>query len=144
MILGFTGTRRGMTPAQRRACATLLGRHRPAAVHHGDAIGADREFHDLARALGTRTRIIVHPPTHGTHRAFCAGDIVHRPKSKTTRDRDVVDACDLLVATPAAPDLDGPDSGTWYTIQYAVWRAKPIVLIWPDGTREYGERATRR
>jgi hypothetical protein len=51
--IGFTGTRRGMTVAQRKTLRSLLltGSGK---LHHGDAIGADAEAHDIAIALGRR------------------------------------------------------------------------------------------
>jgi hypothetical protein len=125
-----------MTPAQRNGCVGVLARLRPDTVHHGDAVGADAEFHDLARAIGAR--IVVHPATVRAHRAFRVGDESRSPTAKTARDRAVVDASDLLIAAPADPDDEGPESGTWYTIQYAVWAGKSIVVLWPDGTEETG------
>jgi len=131
--LGFTGTRRGMTDEQRRACAALLERVRPEEVHHGDAIGADAEMHDLARAAGLI--VVVHPPLNPSHRAFCTGDRTDPPRPHKARDRAVVDAADLVLGTPAAPEAEGPHSGTWYTLRYAKRMGKPVVIIWPDGTR---------
>ncbi|HET7584983.1 MAG TPA: hypothetical protein VFK13_08750 [Gemmatimonadaceae bacterium] len=142
MIIGVTGTRRGISIAQLRAYTMLLDQNRPAEVHHGDAVGADAELHRAARALGFR--IVVHPPLGKKHRAFCEGDVVHRPKSREARDRDVVDASDLLFAAPAEPGVEGPNTGTWYTVQYALWRGTPIVLVWPDGTREVDRGAAAR
>ena len=134
MRLGFTGTRRGMTAAQRAACAALLARLAPAVVHHGDAVGADAEMHALALAAGVP--VVVHPPENPSHRAFCEGGEVREPRPHTTRDRDVVDATDLLLGTPAAPEEEGPHSGTWYTIRYAKRRGRPIIIVWPDGREE--------
>jgi len=50
------------------------------------------------------------------------------------RNRDIVDACDVLIATP-----DGPQrrhSGTWYTIDYARANRVAVVVCLPDGTIE--------
>lgn len=123
-----------MTTEQRRHCAALLAQWKPAELHHGDALGADAEMHTLAREAGVR--IVVHPANVPRHRAFSDGDRVHPPRAKTVRDRAVVDASDILLATPASPDVDGPDSGTWYTIQYALFVGCSVVVVWPDGTPE--------
>lgn len=123
-----------MTHAQCDACVRVLATIRPVTVHHGDATGSDAAFHELARECGAR--VVVHPAMVRAHRAFCVGDEMRRPTSKTARDRAVVDACDLLIAAPAGLDDEGPDSGTWYTIQYAVWARRPIVVLWPDGAEE--------
>ena len=134
MRLEFTGTHRGMTAAQRAACAELLARLTPEVVHHGDAVGADAEMHGLALAAGVP--VVVHPPVNPSHRAFCQGGEVLEPRPHKARDRDVVDATDLLLGTPAAPEEEGPHSGTWYTIRYARRRGRPIVIVWPDGREE--------
>jgi len=103
-------------------------------LHHGDALGADAEMHSLAGVAGVR--VVVHPANVPRHRAFCAGDRIEAPRPKTTRDRALVDESDLLLATPAPPDSEGLDSGTWYTIQYALFLGKAIVVVWPDGMIE--------
>src|SRR5579884_3591768 len=132
MRLGFTGTRRGMTAAQRDRCAALLLRWQPAELHHGDALGADAELHQIARENGIR--IVVHPANVPQHRAFSNGDRVEPPRTKRARDRAIVDASDLVLATPAPPDVEGLESGTWYTIQYALFAGEPVIIVWPDGT----------
>lgn len=134
MRLGFTGTRRGMTAAQRAACAELLARLTPEVVHHGDAVGADAEMHGLASAAGVP--VVVHPPVNPSHRAFCQGGEVLEPRPHKARDRDVVDDTDLLLGTPGALEEQDPHSGTWYTIRYAKRSGRPIIIVWPDGREE--------
>jgi hypothetical protein len=51
MKVGFTGTRKGMTPQQRVAFAELVITLRPTQAHHGDCVGADAEFHHGCKAL---------------------------------------------------------------------------------------------
>jgi hypothetical protein len=48
MILGFTGTRRGLTEVQIRWLQDLFERLRIDEGHHGACVGADLEFHKLA------------------------------------------------------------------------------------------------
>jgi hypothetical protein len=55
--IGFTGTRHGMTPAQRHAVSQLIAELAAGAAftaHHGDCVGADAEFHDLCRSTASR------------------------------------------------------------------------------------------
>jgi hypothetical protein len=127
MILGSTGTRKGMTPEQKDAVTTLV---RPYAVlHHGDCIGSDEEMNDIAGIAGLRR--VAHPPITETLRAFCYAEEILRPRSYLERDRDIVHACDVLVATPA--EHHRTSGGTWYTVDYAIPR-KPVAIVWPDGS----------
>lgn len=49
-----------MTARQKSALRDLLASHDGATLHHGDAIGADAEAHDIAIALACT--IVIHPP----------------------------------------------------------------------------------
>lgn len=110
-------------------------------IHHGDCVGADADAHAIARALGFR--VVIHPPVDPEHRAFCeapassscASDGVAwvEPNTHFKRNRDIVNACSLLLATPHVQPL--PDrGGTVYTIGYARKVGKRVVIVWPDGT----------
>lgn len=128
-VLGMTGTREGMTGAQRRRFAVILGE--ATVLHHGDCVGADADAHDLARAHGCY--IVVHPPADDRLRAYCAGDEVRTAKPYFARNRDIVDECDLLVATPKETKVH-QRGGTWYTVGYAMSVGRRHVVIWPDGS----------
>jgi len=58
--VGFTGTRAGMTSEQRTTVNRLLRELAPIWAHHGDCIGSDDQFHDLAKLAGAK--IMLHPP----------------------------------------------------------------------------------
>lgn len=136
MILGFTGTRKNLTPFQRAALVTFLVNMRPAEIHHGDCQGADAELHEMARIL--LTRIIVHPPSDPALRAFCLGTEVLPARPYLVRDRDIAEACEELAACP-----DGPErakSGTWYTIRQARKLGKTVTIFYPDGRVEVDEK----
>ncbi len=136
---GFTGTRLGMTPPQREAVRGLLAAHAPACVHHGDCRGADQEFHE--DCLLTKEKralwLVVHPPADIFYRAFCKEfDQRRSEKPFLQRNREIVDACGIVVAAPAdmaEPPL-GHGGGTWHTIRYARRQRKKIYLVLPDGT----------
>ena len=64
MKIGFTGTRRGLTPAQKDALLdTMINMAADIVeVHHGMCVGSDDEFHNMVRELDPGIRIGGHPP----------------------------------------------------------------------------------
>lgn len=133
-VLGFTGTRLGMTAAQNAEVIDTLERVRPTEVRHGDCVGADAAFHLFASAATVRPHIVVHPPINPELRARCYGEDVEvlPALGYLARDRAIVDACDLLLACPAAgASIRG---GTWFTINYALAQGMPVRVVHADGT----------
>jgi hypothetical protein len=128
MILGSTGTRQGMTPEQKDTVAVLVQPY--AVLHHGDCVGSDEEMHDIAGAAGLHR--VIHPPLDRRYRAFCQGEETLKAKAYLTRDRDIVFACDVLIATPAE-DHHMTHGGTWYTVDFAI-PIRPVGIVWPDGS----------
>jgi hypothetical protein len=120
MTLGFTGTRKGMTAGQKTQlrdffyAITLNGddaaeyKHE---FHHGCAVGADTE----AAAAARRHKCIVFE-----HPIDARGPL--------ERNRDIVAACDLLIAAPET-DTEQLRSGTWATVRYARAAGKPVVML---------------
>jgi hypothetical protein len=129
-VLGFTGTRDGMTDAQELTVWECLKRWTPSELRHGDCCGADEQAHNLA--VRERIRTVAHPPVVELLRAFCKADLILEPRDYLHRDRDIVDASKALLAAPATV-AEGGWSGTWYTIRYARRRHVPVVIIGPDG-----------
>ncbi len=130
--VGFTGTRIGMTAAQRASVAVLLGHvgDPDAVCHHGDCIGADCDFHDLA--VDGKFTTEAHPPSDNRLRACCVADVIHTPKPYHDRNRDIADASSFLIACPRE-SREVEAGGTWYTVRYARSQAKPVKIVWPDG-----------
>lgn len=135
MILGFTGTREGMTNPQREAVAEFLRKHRPSEVHAGDCLGADSEFLDAALIYNGNfpPRTHGHPCDIKKWRAHREYDVLHPVKSAAERNQDIVDVSDELLAAPLAFQRQ-VRSGTWQTISMAVKAKKQITLAWPDGS----------
>jgi hypothetical protein len=132
-VIGFTGTQKGMTDAQRSYVRTFLIRMQDKPywmVHHGDCIGADHDFHRIVRRFGGM--VYLHPPDKDVKRAFCDYDKSAEPKPYLERNHDIVDACDLLIATPGEPD-EVLRSGTWSTIRYAEKLGRMRLVVNPDG-----------
>ncbi|WP_143271556.1 hypothetical protein [Bradyrhizobium mercantei] len=129
--IGFSGTSKGMTGAQKTALRTILADVK-GELHHGDCIGADAEAHEIAEECGLLP--ILHPPTNHTKRAWCSSPshLMRPERPYLTRNRDIVDDTVALIAAPAEFD-EQPRGGTWYTVRYARKCGKPIALILPDG-----------
>jgi hypothetical protein len=135
--IGFTGTRFGMTEAQREAVHFLLCALRPVeAAHHGDCVGADADFHDLVRGwLGPGVRIVTHPGplTDVAHQAGCVGDERREPKPHMRRNADIVAESTVMIATPYEMTWQEL-GGTWRTLDMARKKKRPLAIVLPDGT----------
>lgn len=132
MIVGFTGTRQGMTGLQRDNLSKLLDGlgdlvHE---FHHGDCVGADSQAHDAA--CKRSIQIVIHPGNDPKTRAWRDSDRVAHPRPMLSRNRDIVDASDLLIAAPNTPER--LHSGTWSTIRYAIRRGVRYYILHPDGS----------
>ncbi len=131
MKIGFTGTQDGMTTAQREALMSIFDQIRePSELHHGDCIGSDAEAHSTAAAFGIKR--VCHPPDSPTKRAFCKCEVTLPEKPYLARNHDIVDATDMLIATPKS-DQEELRSGTWATIRYARKLKRAIYIIQPNG-----------
>lgn len=134
MILGFTGTRRDPTADQKRFIRRNL--FNATELHHGCCEGSDYASHLCAVDLNIPT-IWLHPPTDEKlmvplSKLLTRGGI-HALSAKPyhARNRDIVDACELLIATPDGPRR--PNSGTWYTVDYARANKVTVVVCLPGG-----------
>jgi hypothetical protein len=129
-IVGFTGARGGMTEYQLTEVQNFFARVRPTEFHHGDCTGADAQAHRIARLM-TPCKIVVHPPLDVAKRAYCEGDIILPPGEYLRRNHDIVDACQLLIATPRTM-YNVLRSGTWATIRYAKKIGRPVEIFYPN------------
>jgi len=127
VVVGFVGSRIQLTPTQRDEITNILRALDVAEVRHGDCFGADAEFHDIATTLGLS--IVVHPPVNRTLRVHKT-ETTLRPKPYARRNRDIVDAIDVLIACPKESE-EQPLSGVWAAVQYARKRGKKVQLITP-------------
>lgn len=139
--IGFSGTREGMTDRQKRAFHLyLFDWNRNWGVsefHSGDCVGADKEAHDIAKAMGIRT--VGHPPINPKLRAYCDFDETREPKEYLPRNLDIIRESDLVIATPKETEPQERGSGTWHVIRNAPKLNTSIVIIWPDGSTEKRE-----
>jgi hypothetical protein len=137
--IGFTGTRNGMTDEQRRGveqavCDIIGGDYElRVAAHHGDCVGADEQFHDIAEQFGCV--MIGHPSTHGA-RGYKRFHLEHDRIAPLERNQVIVNNSDVMIAAPRefAEELR---SGTWATVRRTRKANKPLVIVWPNGKSTY-------
>ena len=135
MIVGFTGTKQGMTRKQRAVLEEWLAARSGGVFLHGDCVGADAQAHKIAARCGFA--ITIYPPEKNKHRAFCRGAFETLPPMEyLVRDRLIAANCDHLVAAPRTM-AEEVRSGTWYTVRYARRLRKPVTIIWPNGSVVY-------
>lgn len=131
--IGFTGTRKGMTDAQKHCVYHLIHEIRPDFARHGDCTGADADFHQLVREHSPVVQIIGYPPINPKNRAWCDFDTLMPEGEYHDRDKKIVHDSQLLIACP-----DGTSevlrSGTWTTIRYARKIERAVKIVWPDGS----------
>ena len=130
--LGITGTRQGLTSAQAQTLQKFLSEFPSHShLHHGDCVGADATVAGMAHALGWR--VIAHPPSKSSLRAYYPGDEVRPCKSYLARNRDIVAEAEILMVIPKESSWQ-PRGGTWFTHDHAVKIGCPGVIFWPSGT----------
>lgn len=134
VILGFTGTREGMTQAQRAALPSVVSAL-PERIIHGGARGADAELHAWLLMAGMAPGSIDVWPASLDRWSFYAdtGAVVHPIAAPLARDHIIAKNCDRLLATPRTM-TEIIRSGTWATIRYARKARKPITIVLPNGT----------
>lgn len=145
MILGVTGTRDGMSQAQKDVFAgMLLGELSGIRVmHEGGCVGADHDavqIFDRWRLRESVMAVIVTHPGKGNgalEAEHSLSDVVLAPEPNLTRNRRIVAALgpgDVLVAFPSAENMRLGKGGTHWTICYAVGSGRKTVVVMPDGT----------
>lgn len=133
MVLGFTGTRKGMTDAQRKTVRELLPilLHKADIVVHGGCVGADTDFHQIAQELGIWT--VVRPSNIEEMVGVKTGNLTYDPEDPMVRNKKIAEYCRVLLATPSSNE-EINRSGTWATIRMAREFGKGVIIVFPDGT----------
>lgn len=148
MIIGFTGTRNGMSRAQKEQLMFVLTYLVPLSLdineedqtefHHGGAEGADTEADGLANLRGFA--IVIHPcPGVVTDAGGLGSNGNGRFKGHNVlrwepvlpplvRDKNIAKICDVLIAAPKS-DKEEIRSGTWATVRYAREALKPVIIL---------------
>lgn len=135
MKVGVTGTREGANAYQLAELRTVLTELKGTEFHHGDCKGVDVEAAAIAKELGYR--VVCHPPKSSEQQGFFGGDEMREPLGYLQRDRNIVDATDVLLVVPLQNEWQ-PKGGTWYTASYAKKSKKPYIIFYPNGLEETG------
>lgn len=132
--VGVTGTRHGMTDAQRKNVFDWLStRFGMVELHHGDCIGVDVQVACIAENIyNTPRKIVCHPPVDSKHRAFHESDEIKEEFTHFARNRNIVNSVDILLVVPFQNEWHSK-GGTWYTHDYAKKQHKKIIIFYPDG-----------
>lgn len=150
MRIGLTGTKTGMTAAQKKSVKKILLSFAEMVtssgkglvhmqLHHGDCVGADADFHQIGLDIGV-PRIVIHPPVNDKYRAWCdkieSGEtivVLEKEYEYLTRNKHIVDAgLTLMIGTPKGFGEE-LRSGTWHAIRYTKKQKVPLAIVWPDG-----------
>lgn len=132
-VVGFTGSRLGVSGPQLMWLREQVAGEK--VLHHGACVGADTAAHRVAVEAGLR--VVIHPPVDESRMTpvdvLRGKDVLWLPAQVyLTRNRDIVDACDRLIALPAGKqEMRG--GGTWSTVRYALKVGKPVLICYPDG-----------
>jgi hypothetical protein len=127
MILGFTGTSKGMNSPQIALFKSVLEIYDWSEFHDGDCIGADEDAHMIVFIDHPPIKTVSHPPINDSKRAWCSADEVREEKDYLVRDKDIVDESDVLFAAPLS-NQEILRSGTWATIRYAQKKGIPVII----------------
>lgn len=139
IVVGFTGTRRGLTVEQRIALRHAFsnierGVLGDVTLVHGGCVGADAEAHE--EALDHCFAIEIYPsdiPSMYAKELAYDAMVVHEPRPPLVRNRLIVERCTYLIACPGEP-VEQLRSGTWATVRYARAAGKRVWLGLPDGS----------
>jgi len=140
--IGVTGSRKGPTIEQLSKTFDLLKNlyiiHKgKSTLHHGCCTGYDAKATAIAWAIGYR--ITGHPPVDETFLSKIALSLsydIMDPDEYLSRNKDIVNKSEIIIAAPETVEEKSPRSGTWYTIRYAKGLNKSGTIIWPDGSTE--------
>ncbi len=133
--IGFTGTRHGMTELQKAAVKKFITSEKFNELHHGDCIGSDRDIHNIIvkyrEEENKKIKIVGHPPKYNKYQANCKCDILLAKNDYLSRNHNIVDITDILIATPDSKER--LHSGTWSTVRYARKKDKKIYIFNKNG-----------
>jgi len=146
IIIGFSGTRQGLTDIQLKKVEAVLNKlknkYTDIEIHHGDCVGSDQQIHEMVVAKNLVQSIIIHPPKNAALRAFCENcfnELIiikqELEKDYLERNKDIIAIGELMIITPKEND-EIVKSGTWMSYRTSKKFNKKILLIKPNGQQE--------
>lgn len=136
-VIGFTGTRSGMSDEQEQCVRKLVGElilSGYGQVVHGNCVGADAQFDAIARDWGLEPAC--YPAVTGSLQANTGAVPIAPPDSPMRRNRAIVADAGVMIACPPNDTPIKRGSGTWATIGFAKKAGKPLAIVFPDGRVE--------
>jgi hypothetical protein len=134
--IGFTGTQKGVTAFQREQVWNILHQLTTFRGHHGQCVGADIDFDQIARNCKGFMGMNIYPSNVFGKQGWCqidpTRDVVYSPCDPLVRNNKIVGNTNLLIVCPKE-DRMIMRSGTWATYRYAKGIGQHIVLILPNG-----------
>lgn len=139
MSLAFTGTRKGMTDAQKRTVKQLLQAIDPKVVDHGCCEGADRDFHLLCE-MHTDAHVHGWPSVLHQQYEWAMENIhtfytVHQPMQPLARNQKMRERAKIVIACPKEDTEPSAQraGGTWSMIRQTRKDLILLFIVWPDG-----------
>ena len=138
MIIGFTGTRDGMTTRQRSAVEFIIKKltseenpyRTELFAEHGDCVGADYEFNSVCLKQNIDTK--VRPCNLEDMRAYAKAEQIAEAIKPMKRNQNIVDDATVMLACPPT-EKELKRSGTWATIRMTRKAKKLLYIIFPNG-----------
>ena len=136
--IGFTGTREEEYLTKERfiklayAFKRLNEQYGDIEFHHGCCEGADLMAAFLFRESFPTYKIIEHPPTDMKYAKLAEGDsnVEKRfAKPYLERNKEIVNASDVMIAWPKDMETEELRSGTWATVRYAKKKDKVVIFV---------------
>lgn len=144
MIVGFTGTHKGMNWRQRGQVRKLLRELKPVSAVHGGCVGADDDFDRLCHELDIPCRVRPSNIKGMTVKPRGKFSVVMPAKPPLDRNKDIVFDATTMIATPYEEE-EIQRSGTWTTVRDTRKAMKPITIFFPSGRiKSYGHFAYTR
>lgn len=133
MIVGFTGSRTGITSRQSKWLNDFFDENDISRLLHGDCQGADEAADTIAMKHGVKRWAMPGTDAQGRmpYRAYCAAEYIAEPRPYLVRNQDIVRLCELLIALPKSAER--VRSGTWATIRYARTVNRTHIIVYPNG-----------
>ena len=144
MKVGVTATRWGVDERRLDTFKYIIEKLGITHFDFGMCVGGDTQAYKIVRSLDKTVWVKGHPPIEqGQFFSNVDCDDIAKPKDYLSRDRDIVDESEVMIAMPKE-NTEKRRSGTWYTVRYAKkviksdkGSCKKLYIILPNGKVEF-------